>query len=112
MCVKVVRLVGDGLAVVVRPDAVRGVVAHGRGSCSDRGEGVPISPGLKRLARVGLCASFAPYIYIIGKTNYFNEKTKNSLFLFGYIKISLYICTRKQERINNTIKIQDYEKAN
>ena len=29
MGVKVARLVGDGVAVVVRPDAVRGVVAHG-----------------------------------------------------------------------------------
>lgn len=46
------------------------------------------------------------------KTNYFDTKTKFSLFLFGSIKISLYICTRKQERINNNIKIQDYEKAN
>ena len=30
MGVKVARLVGDGVAVGVRPDAVRGVVAHGR----------------------------------------------------------------------------------
>ena len=29
MGVKVARLVGDSVAVVVRPDAVRGVVAHG-----------------------------------------------------------------------------------
>ena len=29
MGVKVARLVGDGVAVGVRPDAVRGVVAHG-----------------------------------------------------------------------------------
>ena len=29
MGVNVARLVGDGVAVVVRPDAVRGVVAHG-----------------------------------------------------------------------------------
>ena len=27
--VKVVRVVGDGVSVVVRPDVVRGVVAHG-----------------------------------------------------------------------------------
>ena len=27
--VKVARLVGEGVAVVARPDAVRGVVAHG-----------------------------------------------------------------------------------
>ena len=67
--VKVVRVVGDGVAVVVRPDAVRVVAAHGvkvvrvvgdgvavvvrhdvvrgRGcpwvrSCSDRGEGVAV----------------------------------------------------------------------
>ena len=26
------------------------------------------------------------------------------MFLFGHIKISLYICTRKQERINNSSK--------
>ena len=29
MDVKVVRVVGDGVAVVVRPDSVRRVVAHG-----------------------------------------------------------------------------------
>ena len=68
MGVKVARLVGDGVAVVVRPDAVRCVVAHGGGSCSDRGEGVPISP-LEASARVGLCASLTPYTYIYNRKN-------------------------------------------
>ena len=83
--------------------------------------------GAMRSSRVRECAHRPPeagegvavwhkpctlYIYI-DKTNYFNAKTKNYLFLFGHIKISLYICTRKQERINNSNeKIQDYEKAN
>ena len=39
MGVKVARLVGDGVAVVVRPDAVR-VWLPMVCSCSDRGEGV------------------------------------------------------------------------
>ena len=43
-----------------------------------------------------VCEAYTLDIYIIGETNYFNTKTKNSLFLFGRIKISLYICTRKQ----------------
>ena len=43
MGVKVARLVGEGVAVVVRPDAVR-VWLPMVCSCSDRGEGVPISP--------------------------------------------------------------------
>ena len=33
------RLVGDGVAVVVRPDAVRGVVAHGREAAQIMGRG-------------------------------------------------------------------------
>ena len=62
----------------------------------------------------GACWSVCEYytLYIIGKTKYFNAKTKNYLFLFGSIKISLYICTRKQERINNKTKIQYYEEGN
>lgn len=40
--VKVARIVGDGVAVVVRPDAVRVWLLMAR-SCSDRGDGVPIS---------------------------------------------------------------------
>ena len=102
--VKAVRIVGDGVAAVVRPDAVRVWLLMVR-SCSDRGQGCAHLPRLKQSARVGLCASLHhTYIYIIGKTNYFNAKTKNYLFLFGCIKISLYICTRKQEPINNNSK--------
>ena len=41
--VKVAGVVGDGVAVGVRPDAVR-VWLPMVCSCSDRGEGVPISP--------------------------------------------------------------------
>ena len=41
--VKVVRVVGDGVAVVVRPDVVRGRGCPWVRSCSDQGEGVPIS---------------------------------------------------------------------
>ena len=64
MGVKVARLVGDGVAVGVRPDAVRFVVAH----CVRllrSGRGCAHLPGLKRSARVGLCASLAPYTHII-----------------------------------------------
>ena len=43
MGVMVARLVGEGVAVVVLPDAVR-VWLPMVCSCSDRGEGVPISP--------------------------------------------------------------------
>ena len=89
------RVVGDGVAVAVCPDAVRGVVAHGVRSCLDRAGGCP-SP---RLEAVGacwpVCEPCTLDIYIIGKTNYFNAKTKNYLFLFGYIKISLYLCSTK-----------------
>ena len=67
-----------------------------------RGKGIK-----KRLGRVLVCvrALHPTHIYIIGKTKYFNVKTKNYLFLFGSMKISLYICTRKHERINNIVKI-------
>ena len=40
--VKVVRVVGDGVAVVVRPDVVRGRGCSWVRSCSDRGEGVAV----------------------------------------------------------------------
>ena len=91
--VKVAGVVGDGVAVGVRPDAVL-VLLPMACSCSDR-DGCAHLSGLKRSARVGLCASLTSYtyIYIIGKTNYFNTKTKFSLFLFGSIKISLYLCS-------------------
>ena len=69
--VKVARLVGDGVAVIVRPDAVRGVVAHGREAAQIGARVCPSPPGLKWSARVCLCMSFAPYIYIIGKNKLF-----------------------------------------
>ena len=40
--VKVVRVVVDGVAVVVRPDVVRGRGCPWVRSCSDRGEGVAV----------------------------------------------------------------------
>ena len=43
MGVKVVRVVGDGVAVVVRTDAVRGAVAHVVRLLRS-GRGAPISP--------------------------------------------------------------------
>ena len=123
MGVKVVRVVGDGVAVVVRPDSVRSMVSHGVElpgslvmvwrslralmsfgvwllmvwSCLDR-DGCAHLPGLKRSERVGLCASLAPYIYIIDETKYFNIKTKNYLFLFGNIKITLYLGGRNNNK--------------
>ena len=39
--VKVARVVGDGVSVVVRPGCRSGVADHGT-SCSDRGEGVAV----------------------------------------------------------------------
>lgn len=42
MGVNVARLVGDGVAVVVRPDAVRCVVAHGVRLLRSWGEGVAV----------------------------------------------------------------------
>ena len=63
----------------------------------------------------GACWSVCEYytLYIIGKTKYFNIKTKKTLFLFGSIKITLYLCGRNTiKRINNLIKIQDYEEGN
>ena len=90
--VKVVRVVGDGVAVVVRPDVVRGVVAHGVKlpgslvmvwrslralmsfgvwllmvwSCLDR-DGCADLQGLKRSARVGQCASLVTYTHIYNR---------------------------------------------
>ena len=61
--VKVVRVVGDGVAVVVRPDAVRVWLLMGVRLLRS-GRGCAHLPGLKRSARVGLCTSLAPYIYI------------------------------------------------
>ena len=87
----------------VRPDAVLVVVAHGVRLLRSWRWCAHL-PGLKRSVRVGLCASLAPHthIYIIGKTKYFNAKTKNSLFLFGSIKIYMYLCSRIiTKRINN-----------
>ena len=52
--VKVVRVVGDGVAVVVRPNVVRGVVAHGC-KAAQIGAGVCPSP---RLEAVRACRLF------------------------------------------------------
>ena len=86
--VKVARIVGDGVAVGVRHDSVLAWLIMARG-CQDR-DGCAHLHGLK-LAMVLVCvrALHHTHIYIIGKTKYFNEKTKNYLFLFGNIKISL-----------------------
>lgn len=46
------------------------------------------------------CKLYTLLIYIIGKTNYFDIKTKFSLFLFGGIKISLYLCSRNNNKTN------------
>lgn len=58
MGVNVARLVGDGVAVVVRPDAVRGVVAHGvkllrsgrgcGGRCSVSAHGIEVAQIVSR----------------------------------------------------------------
>ena len=60
-------VVGDGVAVVVRPDAVR-VWLSVACSCLDR-DGCAHLPGLKRSARVGLRASLTPYTYIYNRKN-------------------------------------------
>ena len=92
MGVKVVRVVGDGVAVVVRPHSVRSMVSHGVElpgslvmvwrslralmsfgvwllmvwSCLDR-DGCAHLPGLKRSGRVGQCASLATYTHIYNR---------------------------------------------
>ena len=125
--VKVVRVVGDGVAVVVRPDVVRGVVAHGvrlpgslamawRLLCTmgvvlgvvahgvellRSGRGCDHLPGLKRSGRVVCFESYTLLIYTYNtKTNYFDIKTKFSLFLFGSIKICMYLCSRNNNKTN------------
>ena len=66
MGVKVDGVVGDGVAVSVRPDAVRFVVAHVVRLLRS-GRGCAHLPGLKRSARVGLRASLKPYTYIYNR---------------------------------------------
>ena len=61
--VKVVRVVGDGVAVVVRPDAVRVVLVHGV-QLLRSGRGCANLTGLKRSARVGVCEPYTLLIYI------------------------------------------------
>ena len=60
------RIVGDGVAVVVRPDAVRVVAAHGV-KLLRSGRGCAHLPGLKRSGRVVCFESYTLLIYIIRK---------------------------------------------
>ena len=60
--VKVVRVVGDGVAVVVCPDVVRDVVAHGV-KLLRSGRGCVHLPGLKLARVLRSITSLAPYIY-------------------------------------------------
>ena len=62
MGVKVARLVGDGVAVVVCPDVVRDVVAHGV-KLLRSGRGCVHLPGLKLARVLRSITSLAPYIY-------------------------------------------------
>ena len=66
--VKVVRVVGDCVADVVRTDAVRFVVAHGV-QLLRSGRWCAHLPGLKWSARVCLCTILAPYTYIYNRKN-------------------------------------------
>ena len=68
--VKVARIVGDGVAVGVRPDAVLVVVAHGvrlLRSC-----GAFPSPQLEEVGACwSVCEPYTLYIYIIGENKLF-----------------------------------------
>ena len=100
MGVKVAGGVGGGVAVGVRPDVVR-VWLLMEWSCSDLGEGVPISPTWSGRRVFVCCESYTLLIYTYNtKTNYFDIKIKFSLFLFGGIKIYMYLCSRNNNKTN------------
>ena len=81
MGVMVARLVGEGVAVVVLPDAVRVVVANGV-QLLRSGRGCTHLPGLKRSARVGLCASLTPYTYIYNRQKQIILMQKQKIICF------------------------------
>ena len=93
---------------VVRPDSVRGVVAHGvkllrsgrwcGGRCGVSAHSIEFAQIVGEVSPA--CQGVKYNIYIIGKTNYFNAKTKFTLFLFGGIKIYMYLCSRNDNKTN------------
>ena len=79
--VKAARIVGDGVAVGVRPDAVLVVVAHGVRLLRSWRVCAHLS-GLKRSVRVGLCASLTPYIYIYNRRKQIILMKKQKIICF------------------------------
>ena len=81
---------------------VLGVVAHGVELLRSGRGGVPIYPRLEVVGEcLSVCESYTLLIYTYNtKTNYFDIKTKFSLFLFGVIKIYMYLCSRNNNKTN------------
>ena len=98
--VKVVRVVGDGVALLCALMSFGAWLPMGV-KLLRSGRGCAHLPGLKRSGRVVCFESYTLLIYTYNtKTNYFDIKTKFSLFLFGSIKIYMYLCSRNNNKTN------------